>query len=194
MKGETALTTDSSQVIGKEIVLIKSIVQILGFAVLTGISAGLKLEIGAVPVTAQTLIVLLSGALLGSKKGALSQFTYLAGGLLGLPWFSRGGGIMYIMSPTFGYILGFTLAAYLVGLLFERGWDQNIRKSALAILIANFAIYIPGLLWLSRFVGFSKVLTVGLYPFVVGDILKISLVTMILSFTLKHKKMKSLNN
>ncbi len=194
MKEKTALITDSSQGINKEIVLIKDIVQILGFAVLTGMSAGLKLEIGPVPVTAQTLIVLLSGALLGSKKGALSQFTYLAGGLLGLPWFSRGGGIIYIMSPTFGYILGFVLAAYLVGLLLEKGWNKNIRRSALAILIANFTIYIPGLLWLAKFVGFSKILTIGLYPFIAGDILKISLVALILFFNSKRKKTKGLSN
>lgn len=194
MKEKTALLIDSSQGINKEIVLAKNIVQILSFAVLTGISAGLKLEIGPVPVTAQTLIVLLSGALLGSKKGSLSQLTYLAGGLLGLPWFSRGGGLIYIISPTFGYILGFVLAAYLAGLLFERGWDKNIRRSILAILIASFTIYIPGLLWLARFVGFSKVLTVGLYPFIAGDILKISLVTLILFFNSKRKKAESLSN
>jgi len=194
MKEKTALLTDSSQGINKEIVLAKNIVQILSFAVLTGISAGLKLEIGPVPVTAQTLIVLLSGALLGSKKGSLSQLTYLAGGLLGLPWFSRGGGLIYIMSPTFGYILGFVLAAYLAGLLFEKGWDKNIRRSVLAILIANFIIYIPGLLWLARFVGFSKSLTVGLYPFIAGDILKISLVVLILFFNSKRKKAESLSN
>ncbi|XOB41312.1 MAG: biotin transporter BioY [Candidatus Nealsonbacteria bacterium] len=194
MKGKTVSITGSFQGIEKQIILTKSIVQILGFAVLTGISAGLKLEIGAVPVTAQTLIVLLSGALLGSKKGALSQFTYLAGGLIGFPWFSRGGGMVYIMSPTFGYILGFVLASYFTGLLFEKGWDKEIKKSVLVLLIASFAIYIPGLLWLARFIGFSKILTVGFYPFVIGDILKISLVALILSFSLKQKKVESLNN
>jgi len=131
MKEKTALITDSSQGINEGIVLVKNIVQILSFAVLTGISAGLKLEIGPVPVTAQTLIVLLSGALLGSKKGSLSQLTYLAGGLFGLPWFSRGGGLIYIMS---------------------------------------------------------------LYPFIAGDILKISLVALILSFNSKRKKAESLSN
>jgi len=194
MKEKTALITSLSPTINKGIVLARDIFLILGFAILTGISAGLKLEIGLIPITAQTLIVLLSGALLGSKKGSLSQLAYLAGGLIGLPWFSRGGGIIYIMSPTFGYILGFALTAYLAGLLFEKGWNENIKKSVLAIVIANFAMYIPGLLWLVKFVGFSKVLAVGLYPFVIGDILKISLVVLILSFGLKHKKLESFNN
>lgn len=190
MKGKTALITDSSQAVNREIVLARNVVLILGFAVLTGISAGLKIEIGPVPVTMQTLIVLLSGVLLGAKKGAMSQITYLLAGLIGLPWFSRGGGIIYIMSPTFGYILGFVIAAYLAGSLLEKGWGKNIKKSILAILIANFAIYIPGLLWLAKFVGLSKVLTIGLYPFIIGDILKISLIMLILSFNSKYKKGK----
>jgi len=188
MKGKTALITNSSQAVNREIVLAKNVVLILGFAVLTGISAGLKIEIDAVPVTMQTLVVLLSGALLGAKKGAMSQITYLLAGLTGLPWFSRGGGIIYIMSPTFGYILGFVIAAYLIGSLLEKGWGKNIKKSILVILIANFAIYIPGLLWLAKFVGLSKVLTIGLYPFIIGDILKTSLVILILSFNLKTKQ------
>ena len=121
MKEKTALITDSSQAVNREIVLAKNVILILGFAVLTGISAGLKIEIGLIPVTMQTLVVLLSGILLGAKKGAMSQITYLLAGLTGLPWFSRGGGIIYIMSPTFGYILGFVIAAYLIGSLFEKG-------------------------------------------------------------------------
>jgi len=193
MKEKTALITDSSQAVNREIVLAKNVILILGFAVLTGISAGLKIEIGLIPVTMQTLVVLLSGILLGAKKGAMSQITYLLAGLTGLPWFSRGGGIIYIMSPTFGYILGFVIAAYLIGSLFEKGWNKSMKKSILAILIANFAIYIPGLLWLSKFVGLSKVLTIGLYPFIIGDILKISLIILILSFNSKHKK-EGLNN
>ena len=86
---------------------VKDIFLVLSFAFLTGISAKLKIEIGVVPITAQTLMVLLSGALLGSKRGALSQLTYLLGGIFGIPWFARGGGMAYLMSPTFGYILGF---------------------------------------------------------------------------------------
>ena len=163
--------------------LIRDVILVLSFSILTGISAKLKVEIGAVPITMQTLVVLLSGALLGKKKGTASQITYLFFGLFGLPWFSRGGGMAYILSPTFGYILGFILAAYSVGSLFEKGWGKNISSAILAMLIANTIIYIPGLLWLARFVKFSKLLEVGLYPFLLGDMLKIFLAGSSLSFS-----------
>ncbi len=164
----------------KTISLIKDAFFVLSFAILTGICAKLKIEIGPVPITMQTFAVLLSGALLGSKKGALAQLTYLLLGLLGLPWFARGGGMAYIFSPTFGYIVGFVLAAYLVGWLCEKGFDREIKKAILAMLAGNIVIYIPGLLWLANFVGFGKVLKIGLYPFIFGELLKIFLASSIL--------------
>lgn len=180
-KNISLIKTVLTRIENKVLPLIKDIILILSFAILTGISSKLKIEIGLVPVTMQTLVVLLSGALLGKKRGAASQITYLLGGLIGLPWFSRGGGIIYILSPTFGYILGFILAAYLVGALFERGWSKNINSAILVMLIGSALIYIPGLLWLARFVGTSRVLAIGFFPFILGDILKILLAGLFLS-------------
>lgn len=159
----------------KTLVQVKDIILVLSFGILTAFASKLKIEIGLVPITMQTLTVLFSGVLLGSKKGALSQIIYLFGGLAGLPWFARGGGIGYILSPTFGYIIGFVLAAYLVGFLCERGFDRDLKTAILAILIGNVILYIPGLIWLARFVGFEKVLAAGFYPFILGDLLKILL-------------------
>ena len=136
----------------------------------------------------QTLMVLLSGALLGRKKGAASQISYLFLGLIGIPWFSRGGGMSYILSPTFGYVIGFILSAFVAGALIEKGWGKNIVLTVLAMLIANALIYVPGLLWLARFVGFSKVLQAGLSPFILGDLLKILLASLILSFRSKSEE------
>ncbi len=166
----------------------RNIVLIFSFAILTGICAKLKIEIGPVPVTMQTFAVLLSGALLGSSKGAFSQLTYLIFGLLGIPLFSRGGGIVYILSPTFGYIIGFVFAAYIVGYLCERGWDKNLKTAILAMLIGNVSLYIPGLLWLSNFVGLKNVLAIGFYPFLIGDLLKIILAALLLPSALKFIK------
>jgi len=174
----------------KSLVLLKDVLLVLSFILLTAISAKLKIEIGPVPITGQTLVVLLSGALLGAKRGALSQIFYLLGGLVGIPWFSRGGGIAYLMSPTFGYIVGFVLAAYIVGFLYERGFDRKIENAILAMLVGNLLIYLPGLFWLARFVGWEKVLAVGLYPFIVGDLIKLFLAGLILPLCWKLIKVK----
>ena len=109
-------------------------------------------------------------------------------GLVGLPWFARGGGMAYFMSPTFGYIIGFVLAAFVVGWLCERGYDRKVKIAILAMLIGNILLYIPGLLWLAKFVGFNKVLAVGLYPFIIGDLLKILLAGLILPIGWKFIK------
>lgn len=159
----------------KVLVTAKDIFLVLSFSVLTGISSKLMVEIGPVPITLQTLVVLLSVAFLGKKRAVASQVAYILGGLLGLPWFSRGGGMAYVLSPSFGYILGFVLAAYSIGTLLERGWGKNIGSFFLVMLVGNCLIYVPGLLWLGNFVEFSKLLAIGLYPFVLGDILKILL-------------------
>jgi len=172
----------------KTLTILKDVLLVLSFAILTGISAKLKIEIGAVPITMQTFAVLLSGALLGSKRGALSQISYLFFGLFGISWFSRGGGISYLISPTFGYIIGFVFAAHLVGLLAEKGFDRNIKTAILAMFLGNLILYIPGLLWLAKFVGFSKVLTVGFYPFIFGDLLKIILAGSVLPLGWKFIK------
>jgi len=159
---------------------LKDIFLVLSFSFLTALCAKLKLEIGAVPITMQTFAVLLSGAFLGAKRGALSQLIYLFGGLLGIPWFSRGGGVGYIMSPTFGYIIGFVFSAYLVGFLCERGFDRNIKTAILAMILGNILIYIFGALWLLKFMAPSKVLLTGIYPFIFGDLLKILLAGILL--------------
>jgi biotin transporter BioY len=171
--------------------LVRDILLVLSFTLLTAVSAKLKIEIGPVPITGQTFAVLLSGALLGSKRGALSQIFYLLGGLAGIPWFARGGGIGYLMSPTFGYIIGFVFAAFVVGSLCERGFDRKVESAILAMLIGNILIYLTGLLWLVRFVGWKKVLTVGLYPFIIGDTIKLLVAASILPLGWKLIKRKT---
>jgi len=171
----TLIETALPKIENKTLVQARDIFLILSSAVITAFASKIKIEIGAVPITMQTFAVLLSGALLGSKGGALSQIIYLFFGLAGSPWFSRGGGISYVMSPTFGYIIGFIFAAYFVGWLCERGWDRNLKTAILAMSLGNIILYIPGLFWLARFVGFGKVLVVGFYPFILGDLLKIVL-------------------
>lgn len=180
VKSLTLIDEILPQIENKTLILVKDIVLVLSFSLLTAVCAKLKIEIGPVPITMQTFAVLLSGALLGLKRGTFSQITYLFLGLAGVPWFSRGGGIAYILSPTFGYIIGFVFAAFIIGWLCEKGWDRAIKTAILAMLIGNGVLYIPGLFWLAKFIGFSKILAVGLYPFILGDLLKILLAGLVL--------------
>lgn len=163
---------------------------IFSAAVLTAICAGIKFQIGVVPVTLQTLVVLLSGILLGSKRGAASQIAYVSAGLAGVPWFSNGGGLQYIISPTFGYLVGFIVAAYVVGFFAERGWDKKIITLIAALLIGNVCIYFFGLLWLSKFIPQELLFGVGFYPFIIGDALKILAVSISLPSVLKFLKIE----
>ncbi len=150
---------------------------ILGGALAVSLSAYLvvRLPFSPVPITAQTLTVLLTGALLGRRRGALALATYLAEGAMGLPVFAGGmSGLPYLLGPTGGYLFGFVAAAYVTGALAERGWDRHPLTTLAALLAGNLVLYLPGLLWLSRFVG-ERALALGLWPFVPGDLLKMAL-------------------
>ncbi|GAB4408185.1 MAG: biotin transporter BioY [Anaerolineae bacterium] len=136
------------------------------------------LPFSPVPVTGQTLAVLMVGVLLGSQRGSLALLTYLAEGALGLPVLAGGAaGLARLTGPTGGYLIGFVAAAYLVGWLAERGWDRRFETTLLAMVLGNAIIYTFGLLWLARFVGAERVLALGLWPFVPGDVGKILLAT-----------------
>ncbi len=143
--------------------------------------AAVRFPFSPVPVTGQTFAVLLAGFLLGSRRGALAIFTYLAQGAAGFPVFAGGAsGLAYLFGPTGGYLVGFVPAAFVVGFLAEMTWDRKIALTALAMLIGNIVIYLFGLPWLGFFVGFNRVLHLGLYPFIAGDVLKIMLAMMLL--------------
>lgn len=140
-----------------------------------------RLPISPVPVTGQTLAVLLVGAVLGSRRGVLSVISYLIQGILGLPVFAGGmSGITYLVGPTGGYLVGFVAAAYVTGKLAERGWDRRVATTFLAMLLGNLALYVLGLSWLSIFVGASKVLQLGLYPYIPGDVAKLTIAALAL--------------
>jgi len=159
-------------------VIAKDVILVLSFSFLTAIFAQASFWIGPVPITGQTLAVLLAGLLLGSIRGALSQIVYLSVGLTGFPfWFAAGGplGIARFIGPTGGYLIGFVFAAFLVGKLAEKGWDKKIKTAILAMLSGNIVIYIFGLFWLSNFIPLKGLLATGLFPFVLGDTLKILL-------------------
>lgn len=150
-----------------------------GVAALT-VAAQIRVPFWPVPMTLQTFAVLSIGAAYGLRLGALTVLVYLAVGALGADVFTGSsaelGGLAYMMGGTGGYLVGFVLAAALVGWLARRGWDRDIAHAALAMLAGNVVIYLPGLLWLGVLYGWDQpILAWGLYPFLAGDLLKLAL-------------------
>lgn len=152
----------------------RDVLLILGFSALTAVAAqfSVPLPFTPVPITGQTLAVLLTGAALGSRRGALAMLAYLAEGSVGLPVFAGGGSGLFWTFPSGGYLIGFVAAAFVVGWLVERGLDRK-PWVLVAMLAGNAIIYVPGLLQLGFFVGWSNVLELGLWPFVPGDLAKL---------------------
>ena len=128
-----------------------------------------------VPLTGQTFAVLLVGAALGSKRGTASMLFYMLLGALGLPVFAGGAsGMAYLSGATLGYLVGFVIAAYVIGLLAERGLERSVRTSIIPFLAGTLIIYICGVAWLTIMLGsFSKAIAAGLLPFLVGDAIKL---------------------
>jgi biotin transport system substrate-specific component len=149
-----------------------------------------------VPITAQTLGVLLVGALLGPRLGALTMLLYLGEGLIGLPVFSLGrnawtpagtAGLPLIVGPTAGYLLSYPLAAALVGALATRGWDRRIGSAVAAMALGNAVILLLGFLWLlastallTGTVNVGALLLASVVPFLPGDALKIAIAALAL--------------
>lgn len=156
---------------------------IIGGSLLIGLCAHAKvwLPFRPVPITGQTFAVLIIGALMGARRGCLAVLAYIIEGAAGLPVFAVGAGTAALLGPTGGYLFGFIPAAYITGSLAEKGWDRCIGTTVLAMVFGNLAIYTFGLIWLGIITGFNtKVLTLGLYPFIIGDIIKIILASILL--------------
>jgi biotin transport system substrate-specific component len=158
---------------------VKVAIAVAGSALLA-ISAKMQVPFYPVPVTMQTLVVLVLGMTLGSRLAFATLALYLAEGLAGLPVFAgtpeKGIGLAYMMGPTGGYLFGYLIAATLTGWLAERGFDRSLPKAAVALVLGNVAIYVPGILWLGAVIGWDKpVLAYGLIPFLAGDALKLAL-------------------
>lgn len=132
------------------------------------------LPFSPVPVTGQTFAVLLVAAALGARLGPASVGLYVLEGAIGLPVYQGGsGGLAYLAGPTGGYLVGFVVAAAVVGALAQRGWDRRFMTAVLAMLAGEVAIYAFGLAWLARFPLPVGLLEAGLLPFLVGDAFKL---------------------
>jgi biotin transport system substrate-specific component len=157
--------------------LARNIVLVVAGAALIGLCAQLYIYLpgNPVPITGQTFAVLFVAAGLGLGRGVSATILYAVGGLVGVPWFAQG--TSGLVSATFGYILGFILAAAVVGYLAERGWTSRAWRTAVVMVIGNAVIYAVGVTWLKTAtgMGWSKAISLGMTPFLVGDAIKIAL-------------------
>jgi biotin transport system substrate-specific component len=140
----------------------------------------IRLPFTPVPITGQTLGVLLVGASLGAGLGTASMALYLAQGAIGLPFFSGGDSgteFLRLSAVTGGYLWGFVLSAAVVGWLAERGWDRSVRSSIGAMFLGEVALYLVAIPWLMQAldVSLADAIELGLAPFVIGDTLKLLL-------------------
>ncbi len=148
---------------------------ILGSALMT-ISAKVQVPFYPVPMTMQTMVVLLLGMAYGSRLAAATVLLYLAEGLAGLPVFAGpAAGPAYMAGPTGGYLVGFALGAFATGWLAERGWDRTLPKALAAMAIGHAVVFVPGLTWMSALFGAEKAIALGLLPFWAATLLKTAL-------------------
>ena len=157
--------------------LVRDIALVAGGAGLTGLAAQVSIHtaLSPVPFTLQTLSVLVVGAALGSVRGLLSMLLYLLGGMVGVPWYANqehGWG-----GPAFGYILGFVVAAALVGALAKRGADRHVVSTVLLMIAGSVVIYLIGTVWLAvdLHLGSVEAFKLGVRPFLATDAIKIGL-------------------
>ena len=157
----------------------RTVALVVGFSLLTALAAQLVVPLPwtPVPLTGQTFAVLLTGALLGSRMGALTMLVYLAEGAVGLPFFRGGaGGAQHLLGPTAGYLFAFPVAAFVTGHLAERGWDRRFATAAAAMALGSLVILACGWGWLSLFYRTAAdAFAAGVLPFLVGDVIKIAL-------------------
>jgi biotin transport system substrate-specific component len=160
---------------------------VIGGAIFVGLTAqvSIPLPFTPVPLTLQTFSVLLVGAALGSIRGVSSMALYLLAGVAGLPWFAdhHSGWAL----PSFGYIVGFVAAAWLVGWLAERGADRRVASTIGMMALGNVVIYVFGVagLMLLAHMSLGKAIALGVLPFLIGDVIKILLAAGLLPGTWK---------
>jgi len=141
----------------------------------------INLPFSPVPITGQTFGVLLVAMTLGRARGTAVVLAYLVEGAAGLPVFAGGkAGLAALMGPTGGYLLGFLAAAWIVGLLADKGWDRGYVKSILAMTLGTAVIFVCGLTQLSLFVPADTLSAVGLYPFLPAAAVKITVASVML--------------
>ena len=171
---ETFGASEGAMKLAKQAVLV--VVGIMTLAIM----AKIKVPMWPVPITMGTFAVLTIGAAYGPRLGLVTIMGYMIVGALGFDVFAGSTaekfGLTYMMGGTGGYLVGYVLATLALGFAARAGWDRSMGKMAIAMLVGNALIYIPGLIWLGQLYGWDQpILAWGLTPFLVGDVLKLVL-------------------
>lgn len=182
----TVLTEEFWSAEGTALWVKRAILVVLGIAFLA-IAAKIKFPIppSPVPVSMSTFAVLTIGAAYGPRLGLTTIFGYMIIGAAGFDVFANSSadanGIEYMMGGTGGYLVGYVLATLALGFAARKGWDRNVILMAIAMLIGNALIYVPGIAWLAHLYTWEKpILEWGLTPFLIGDAMKLALAALLL--------------
>lgn len=166
---------------------VKDLILISMFASLTAVGAFIRIPMPIVPFTLQYFFCALGAILLGAKKGAIAQILYVGIGLIGVPVFTQGGGPQYIFQPTFGYLLGFIVGAYIIGRISEKLKVLTVKNIFMSCLVGLGAVYIFGLVhmyiimnvYLGQVYSVWKVLSIGFLACVGGDLISTLLISIV---------------
>ena len=177
--------TPSSNLASYDISLFKKLVLLIAGVLVLTISAQLKVPFYPVPITMQTLVVMLIGFTFGARLGSSTVLVYLASGAIGAPVFAGGAGLAYMSGPTGGYLFGFLVAVFLIGFFTEQGYGRTFISTLLLALAGTIVFYLFGVAWLTTILGFEKAIKFGLLPFLYGDVLKLFLLAFSIPATWK---------
>ncbi len=156
---------------------------VVGASIIIALFAQIAVRLPFTPIAiaTQAHVILLLSCLLGSKRAALAVLTFIFQGAIGLPVFAKGGcGLLYLAGPSGGYILGYVAAAFVTGFLMERTTHRTPSKAFGAMAMGNLIVYLFGVPWLSRFIGWEQAIVLGIVPFIIGDFLKLIFATRLL--------------
>ena len=164
---------------------VKQLLLVVAGITALALAAKIKIPMFPVPMTMGTFAVLSIGAAYGARLGLATILGYMLSGALGFDVFAGSSaevsGVTYMMGGTGGYLVGYVLAVLALGVLTRRGWDRARGKMALAMLLGNVLIYVPGLIWLTVLYGVdAPILAWGLTPFLLGDVVKLALAALLL--------------
>ena len=157
-------------------------------SILLIISSKIKIDLYPVPMTLQPLAVLMIAMLYGRNLATATIGCYILQGLIGLPVFAYGGGLMYVFGPTGGFIIGFLISGIVLGELADRGWGRRFITSIVCMLLGLLIIYFFGVLQLTLIKGFEYAILKGFYPFLIGDLYKLLIAGILVPYIWKLAK------